>query len=108
MWTVVLLTFGRFRTACTIHPNLLNEDDVAYSANASLGTQKNVSCGSIVSAILASCDFPIFDRILWTSSGSDRLALHVYHICISVHALELRSVQYGVQRVEFVLDTMWS
>ena len=39
--------------------------------------------------------------------GSDRLTLHVYHVCVSVHMLELRSVEKGVQRVCRVLDTTW-
>ena len=42
-----------------IQLNLLDEDDVAYTAHVSLGTWKTVFCCSIVSAILTSCALPI-------------------------------------------------
>jgi len=73
-----------------IHPNLLDEDDVAYSAHVSLGTQKTVFCCSIVSAILPSYALPIIDSMFWMSSGSDHLTLQVYHVFVSVYTLELR------------------
>ena len=49
--------------------------------------------------LLASCALPIIDSMFWMSGGSDHLTLHVYHVCVSVHTLELRSVGKGVQRV---------
>ena len=107
MRTVVPLASERCPTTCTIHPNLFDDDDVDHSAHVSLGTQKTVFCCSIVFAILASCALPIIDSMFWMSGGSDHLTLHVYHVCVSVHTLELRSVGKGVQRVWLVLDTTW-
>jgi len=108
MRTVVPLASKLCPTTCTIHPNLLDVDDVANSAHVSPGTQKTVFCCSIVSAILASCALPIIDGMLWMSGGSDHLSLHEYHVCVSVHTLELRSVGKGVQRVWLsVLVTSW-
>ena len=79
-------------TCTMIHPNLLDDDDVAHSAHVSLGTQKTVFRCIISSAILASCTLPIMDSKFWMSGGSDHPTLHVYHVCVSVHTLEQRSV----------------
>jgi len=95
----VPLASERCATVCTIHPNLFDDDDVDHSAHVSLGTQKTVFCSSIASAILESCDLPIIDSMFWMSGGSVHLTLHVYHVCVSVHTLEVRSVGKGVQRV---------
>ena len=57
------MTSERCPTTCTIHPNLIDDDDVDYSAHVSLGTQKTVFCCSIVPAILASCALPIIDSM---------------------------------------------
>jgi len=84
---------------CTIHLNLLDDDDVAHLAHVSLGTRKTVFYCSIVSVILAFCALPIIDSMFWISGSSDHLSLHRYHVCMSVHMLELRSVGKGVQRV---------
>jgi len=107
MTTVVPLTSERLPTTCTIHPNLLDDDDVAHSAHVSLGTQKTVFCCSIVSAILASWTLLMIDSTFWMSGGSDHLTLHVYHVCVSVHTLEQRREGNWVQRVWLVLDTTW-
>ena len=107
MRIAVTLTFERCLTTCTIHPNLFDVDDIAHSAHVSLGTPKTVFCCSIVSAIWASCALPMIDCKFWMSGGSDHLTLHVYHVCVSVHMLEQRSVGKGVQRVWLVLDTTW-
>ena len=77
------LASERCATTCTIHPNLLDDDDVDHSGHVSLGTQETVFCRSIVSVILASCALPIIDSIFWMSGGSDHLTLHVYHVFVS-------------------------
>jgi len=107
MRTIVPLASECCPTTCTIHPNLLDEDDVVHSAHVSLGTQKTLFCCSIVSAILASCALPITGSMFWISRGSDHLILHVYHVCVCVYTLELRSVGKGVQRVWLALHTPW-
>jgi len=107
MRTAVPLTSNCCLTACTIYQNLLDDDNVAHSAHVSLGTQKAVSCCSIVFAILVSCTLPMIDRKFWISGGCDHLTLHLYHFCVSVHTLEQRSFGKGVQRVWLVLDTTW-
>jgi len=40
----VPLTFERCPTTCIIHPNLLDDDDVANLAHLSLGTLRTVFC----------------------------------------------------------------
>jgi len=107
MWTVVALASEHCLTTCKIHPNLFNDDDVDHSAHVSLGTQKTVFCCRIVSGILVSYVLPIIGSMFWMSGGSDHLTLHVYHVCVSVHTLDLRSVWKGVQRVWLVSDTTW-
>jgi len=95
----VPLTSERCPTTCTIHPNLLDDDDVAHSAHVSLGTQKTVFCCKH-----CLCNFGVLHLAndmskFWMSGGSDLLTLQVYHVCVSVRMLELRSVEKRVQRV---------
>jgi len=63
MRTVVPLTSERCQTTCTMHPNLLDDEDVAHLAHVSLGTQKTVFCCSIVPANLVSCALPMIDSM---------------------------------------------
>ena len=95
-------------TICTIHPNLLDDDDVAHSAHVSLGTQKTVFCCSIVSAILPSCALPIIDSMFWMSGGSDYLTLHLYHVFVSVHpyARAEKRRKRGTESVTYVRHHM--
>jgi len=95
MRTVVPLASEHCPTTFTIHPNLLDDDDVAYSAHVSLGNQKTVFYCSIFSTILASCA-----RASW--SACDHCCRffplpHILQTCSSSHSTVLpfwKSTEY--------------
>ena len=92
---------------CTIGIWALSDNLYNPSESVRWRRRRPFFCCSIVSAILASCALPVIDSTFWMSGGSDHLTLLVYHVCVSVHTLEVRSIGKGVQRVWLVSDTTW-